>query len=157
MIRLFNVYYPIRTLILLGGEALLVWMSFLVATVWQHPENSYIVLNYEHGYYKILAATVLVLVFSHLFDLYEPAQWAAKGELYFSVAAGAGYSGAGSGGAGFNLSGSADREQCSRPGFVAGNCLPVRLANDVRLAGAATLFARASLRIRRGRACAKAG
>jgi sugar transferase (PEP-CTERM system associated) len=85
MIRLFNVYYPIRTLILLGGEALLVWMSFLVATVWQHPENSYIVLNYEHGYYKILAATALVLVFSHLFDLYEPAQWAAKGELYFRL------------------------------------------------------------------------
>jgi sugar transferase (PEP-CTERM system associated) len=85
MIRLFNVYYPIRTLVLLGGEALLVWMSFLVATVWQHPENSYIVLNYEHGYYKILAATVLVLVFSHLFDLYEPAQWAAKGELYFRL------------------------------------------------------------------------
>ncbi|HEY8669633.1 MAG TPA: TIGR03013 family XrtA/PEP-CTERM system glycosyltransferase, partial [Terriglobales bacterium] len=46
---------------------------------------SYIVLNYEHGYYKILAATALVLVFSHLFDLYEPAQWAAKGELYFRL------------------------------------------------------------------------
>jgi sugar transferase (PEP-CTERM system associated) len=42
-------------------------------------------LNYEHGYYKILAATALVLVFSHLFDLYEPAQWAAKGELYFRL------------------------------------------------------------------------
>ena len=39
MIRLFNVYYPIRTLVLLGGEALLVWTSFLVATVWQHPED----------------------------------------------------------------------------------------------------------------------
>jgi sugar transferase (PEP-CTERM system associated) len=85
VIRLFNVYYPIRTLVLLGGEALLVWTSFLVATVWQHPENSYIVLNYEGGYLKILAATVAVLVFSHLFDLYEPAQWNAKGELYFRL------------------------------------------------------------------------
>ena len=33
MIRLFHVYYPIRTLILLLGEALIVWTSFLVAAV----------------------------------------------------------------------------------------------------------------------------
>ena len=85
MIRLFNVYYPIRTLVLLGGEALLVWTSFLVATVWQHPEDSYVLLNYEGGYLKILAATAVVLVFSHLFDLYEPTQWNAKGELYFRL------------------------------------------------------------------------
>lgn len=85
MIRLFNVYYPIRTLVLLGGEALLVWTSFLVATVWQHPYNSYVLLNYEGGYLKILGATALVLVFSHLFDLYEPRQWSAKGELYFRL------------------------------------------------------------------------
>ncbi|HEX7894969.1 MAG TPA: TIGR03013 family XrtA/PEP-CTERM system glycosyltransferase [Terriglobales bacterium] len=85
MIRLFNVYYPIRTLVLLGGEALLVCTSFLVATVWQHPEDSYVLLNYEGGYLKILAATAVVLVFSHLFDLYEPTQWNAKGELYFRL------------------------------------------------------------------------
>lgn len=85
MIRLFNVYYPIRTLVLLGGEALLIWTSFLVATIWQHPENAYIVLNYEGGYLKIVAATIAVLVFSHLFDLYEPAKWNARGELYFRL------------------------------------------------------------------------
>lgn len=85
MIRLFNVYYPIRTLVLLGGEASLIWTSFLVATIWQHPENAYIVLNYEGGYLKIVAATLAVLVFSHLFDLYEPAQWNARGELYFRL------------------------------------------------------------------------
>jgi hypothetical protein len=85
LIRLFNVYYPIRTLVLLGGEAVLVWMSFLVAAVWQHPEDSYVMLNYEGGYLKILFATVAVLVFSHLFDLYEPAHWNARGELYFRL------------------------------------------------------------------------
>ena len=85
MIRLFNVYYPIRTLVLLGGEALLVWTSFLVATIWQHPDNAYVVLNYESGYLKILFATVAVLIFSHLFDLYEPTQWNARGELYFRL------------------------------------------------------------------------
>ncbi|HUK49337.1 MAG TPA: TIGR03013 family XrtA/PEP-CTERM system glycosyltransferase [Terriglobales bacterium] len=85
MIRLFNVYYPIRTLILLSGEALLVWTSFVVAIMLQHPESSYVLLNYEGGYVKVLLATLTVLVFSHLFDLYEPAQWKAKGELYFRL------------------------------------------------------------------------
>ena len=85
MIRLFNVYYPIRTLVLLGGEALLVWTSFLVATIWQHPESAYVLLNYEGGYLKILVATIAVLIFSHLFDLYEPTQWNARGELYFRL------------------------------------------------------------------------
>lgn len=85
MVRLFNVYYPVRTIVLLGGEALFAWISFLVAVVWQHPEDSYVVLNYEGGYFKILAATAAVLVFAHLFDLYEPARWNAKGELYFRL------------------------------------------------------------------------
>ncbi len=40
MIRLFNVYYPIRTLLLLVGEALIVWTSFLVATVLASREDS---------------------------------------------------------------------------------------------------------------------
>ena len=29
MIRLFKVYYPLRTLVLLAGEALIVWISFV--------------------------------------------------------------------------------------------------------------------------------
>ena len=85
MIRLFNVYYPIRTLVLLGGEALLVWTCFLTAAVLRHQEDYYVMLNYEGGYLKILAATVSVLVFSHLFDLYEPARWSARSELYFRL------------------------------------------------------------------------
>jgi sugar transferase (PEP-CTERM system associated) len=85
VIRLFNVYYPVRTLVLLGGEALLVWTSFLITAVWRHPEDSYVMLNYEGGYLKIFLATVAVLVFSHLFDLYEPALWNARGELYFRL------------------------------------------------------------------------
>ena len=85
MIRLFNVYYPIRTLVLLGGEILLVWSSLLIATLVQHPDDSYVLLNYEGGYLKILVATLAVTVFAHLFDLYEPALWNARGELYFRL------------------------------------------------------------------------
>lgn len=85
MIRLFNVYYPIRSLILLVGEALVVWTSFLLGTFLQYREDSYLVLNFEYGYYKILVVTAVVLLFSHWFDLYDPAYVNEKGELYFRL------------------------------------------------------------------------
>jgi sugar transferase (PEP-CTERM system associated) len=85
LIRLFNVYYPVRTLVLLAGEALIVWTSFLLGTVLQHPYDSYTLLNYEGGYFKIAVVTLIVLVFSHWFDLYDPAQFNKKGELYFRL------------------------------------------------------------------------
>lgn len=85
MIRIFKVYYPARTLILLGGEALIVWTSFLLAILLQHPDDSYVVLNYEGGYLKILGLTTLVLLISHWFDLYDPSHFDVKGELYFRL------------------------------------------------------------------------
>ncbi|HKS74661.1 MAG TPA: TIGR03013 family XrtA/PEP-CTERM system glycosyltransferase [Terriglobales bacterium] len=85
MIRLFNVYYPIRTLILLVGEALIVWTSFLLGTVLQFREDSYLVLNFEYGYYKILVVTLIVLVFSHWFDLYEPSSVNARWDQIFRL------------------------------------------------------------------------
>jgi sugar transferase (PEP-CTERM system associated) len=85
VIRLFNVYYPVRTLVLLAGEALIVWTSFLLAVLLQFRGDSYLVLNFEYGYFKILGVTVLVLLFSHWFDLYDPSNIDAKGELYFRL------------------------------------------------------------------------
>jgi len=85
VIRLFKVYYPVRTLILLAGEALIVWTSFLLATVLELREDSYLVLNYEGGYLKILAVTLLVLLCSYWFDLYDTGRLTTKGELYFRL------------------------------------------------------------------------
>ncbi len=85
MIRLFNVYYPIRTLVLLIGEALIVWTSFLLGAVLVLREDSYLVLNFEGGYLKILGVTMLVLLCSHWFDLYDTARLNTKGELYFRL------------------------------------------------------------------------
>jgi len=85
LIRLFNVYYPIRTLVLLIGEALIVWTSFLLGTVYEFRQDSYLVLNYEGGYLKIFAATALVLLCSHWLDLYDTARLNTKGELYFRL------------------------------------------------------------------------
>jgi sugar transferase (PEP-CTERM system associated) len=85
LIRLFNVYYPIRTLVLLIGEALIVWTSFLLGAIYEFREDSYLALNVEGGYYKIFALTLLVLLCSHGLDLYDTARLNTKGELYFRL------------------------------------------------------------------------
>ena len=85
MIRLFNVYYPIRTLILLVGEALIVWTSLLLGAVIELRDDSYLVLNYEGGYIKIFVVTALVLLCSYWFDLYDTARLTTKGELFFRL------------------------------------------------------------------------
>ena len=85
MIRLFNVYYPVRTLILLVGEALIIWTSLLLGAVIELRDDSYLVLNYEGGYIKIFVVTVLVLLCSYWFDLYDTARLTTKGELFFRL------------------------------------------------------------------------
>ncbi|MGO8986427.1 MAG: TIGR03013 family XrtA/PEP-CTERM system glycosyltransferase [Terriglobales bacterium] len=85
MIRLFHVYYPIRTLILLLGEALIVWTSFLAAAVLALREDSYLVLRYEGGYIKLFIFTAVVLLCSHWFDLYDTARLNTPGDLYFRL------------------------------------------------------------------------
>jgi sugar transferase (PEP-CTERM system associated) len=70
VIRLFKVYYPLRTLVLLAGEALIVWLSFVLGTVLRN-QDSWLLLNVEGGYLKILAVTGFVLLLSHWLDLYD--------------------------------------------------------------------------------------
>jgi len=85
LIRLFNVYYPIRTLVLLIGEALIIWTSFLLGAVYAFGPDSYIELHYQDGFYKIFGLTLLVLLCSHGLDLYDTARLNTKGELYFRL------------------------------------------------------------------------
>src|ERR1035441_3543072 len=81
MIRLFK----IRTLVLLIGEALIAWTSFLLGAVLVFQEDSHIELYYQNGFYKILGLTVVVLLCSHSLDLYDTALFSTKGELYFRL------------------------------------------------------------------------
>jgi sugar transferase (PEP-CTERM system associated) len=85
VIRLFNVYYPVRTLGLLAGEAILIWVSLVLAIVLQFQDDSYLVLNYENGYFKITLLTIAVLLFSYWFDLYDPVHFNAERDLYFRL------------------------------------------------------------------------
>jgi len=85
VIRLFKVYYPLRTLVLLVGEALIVWLSFVLGTMLQNREDSWLLLNVENGYLKILAVTSVVLLFSHWFDLYDSSNLGAKWDQIFRL------------------------------------------------------------------------
>jgi sugar transferase (PEP-CTERM system associated) len=85
MIRLFNVYYSTRTLVLLVCEALLVGSSFLIAATYMMGEDTYIALFYDNGLLKIGAITVLTLLLSYYFDLYEPQRMSERWEIYFRL------------------------------------------------------------------------
>jgi sugar transferase (PEP-CTERM system associated) len=85
MIRILNVYYPIRTLVLLLCEALLVVGSFLLATVYVVGPDTYIALIYENGLLKIAGIAVLTLLLSYYFDLYEPQRISGRWEIYFRL------------------------------------------------------------------------
>lgn len=85
MIRLFNVYYPTRTIVLLMCEALIVGGSFLLATVLILGPDTYICLNYEYGTLKIVGLTILTLLLSYYFDLYEPQRISERWEIYFRL------------------------------------------------------------------------
>jgi sugar transferase (PEP-CTERM system associated) len=85
VIRLFRVYYPLRALVLLAVEALIVWLSFVVATTLQNQENWWLLLNVEGGYLKILGVTAIVLLISHWLDLYDTSMLGAKWDQVFRI------------------------------------------------------------------------
>lgn len=85
MIRLFRVYYPLRALVLLAVEAMLVWLSFVIGTTLQNQENWWLLLNVEGGYVKILGVTGMVLLLSHWLDLYDTTVVGAKWDQVFRI------------------------------------------------------------------------
>jgi sugar transferase (PEP-CTERM system associated) len=91
MIRLFNVYYPTRTLVLLFFEALLVGGSFLLAAAClclMGPDGYIVLFNaliYENGLLKIAGITVITLLLTYYFDLYGPRRISESWEIYFRL------------------------------------------------------------------------
>jgi sugar transferase (PEP-CTERM system associated) len=87
VIRLFNVYYPVRSLVLLLGEALVIGLSFVLGTVF--TVESMLRLNnalfIERGYLRILGLTGVVLLLSHGFDLYDSSKIEQKLDQAFRM------------------------------------------------------------------------
>lgn len=87
VVRLFNVYYPRRILILLASDLFLVCASLLFGILLNYGHDSYLVLTYKHGLEKVVVITGLVLLLSHYFDLYEPERLQTNRETYFRLLA----------------------------------------------------------------------
>ena len=86
MIRFLNVYYPTRTLLLLLCEACVVSGCFLAAAcLMLGSGDTAIVLQYEHGTLKIAVITLVTLVLSYYFDLYEPKIVSGRLQIYFRI------------------------------------------------------------------------
>ena len=71
MVRLFNVYYPTRVLILLAGEGLLVLTAFILAAYIRFGRDASLFLNFEGGYGQIALAVGICLICLYYFDLYD--------------------------------------------------------------------------------------
>ena len=85
MIRFLNVYYPTRTVILLLCEAAIVSGCFLAATWMMLRDQAIFVLQLQDGFLKIAIITVVSLVLSYYFDLYEPSIVSGRLVIYFRV------------------------------------------------------------------------
>ncbi|MGD0889055.1 MAG: TIGR03013 family XrtA/PEP-CTERM system glycosyltransferase [Acidobacteriaceae bacterium] len=86
MIRFLNVYYPTRTLLLLLCEACVVSGCFLAAAwIMLGSGDTAIVLQYEHGTLKIAVISLVTLVLSYYFDLYEPKIVSGRLQIYFRI------------------------------------------------------------------------
>jgi sugar transferase (PEP-CTERM system associated) len=67
-------------------EALLAGASFTVATTLiLGADNCYIRLIYENGLFKIIGITILTMLFSYYFDLFEPQRISERWEAYFRL------------------------------------------------------------------------
>jgi FlaA1/EpsC-like NDP-sugar epimerase len=72
MIRILNVYFPARTLILGISEGCLISLAFLAATFARlGPGTAERLLNYQHGNLKILVASAAIITCMYYFDLYD--------------------------------------------------------------------------------------
>ena len=63
----------------------MIFASLLLGIILRFREDSFLILNFGHGYYAILILTLFCLLLSHALDLYDPVYFEAKGELYFRL------------------------------------------------------------------------
>jgi sugar transferase (PEP-CTERM system associated) len=85
VVRLFSVYYPVRTLILVLGETLIVCASFLAAAFIRLGRGSVLVLGFEDGLYEVLLITAVALLCFYYFDLYDSQRVPSGGETFFRI------------------------------------------------------------------------
>jgi sugar transferase (PEP-CTERM system associated) len=82
VIRIFNLYFPKRTLVLWGGELATICASFAVAVLIRYGSNSTYIFTDWHAVIKILIVAVLALLCSHYMELNDLRGLTLPGEIY---------------------------------------------------------------------------
>lgn len=85
MIRLLSEHYPLRALMFLTVEALVVFSSLLFGVLLKLGNQSDLLLASNYEYHKLLIATVLVVLFCHWFEFYDVSEPEGKGKAYFRL------------------------------------------------------------------------
>lgn len=71
MIRVFNIYFPARTLFLGISEWILVFLAFTLSLVARAGRDADLVLTDEHGIYKVALVAGVYLLCMYYLDLYD--------------------------------------------------------------------------------------
>ncbi len=71
MIRVFNVHFSNRTLLLAASEALLIFLALLAATFVGFGNKTGAILDYGNGFFRIALASVVCILCMYYYDLYD--------------------------------------------------------------------------------------
>lgn len=71
MTRVFNIYFPNRTLILALTETTLIFAALLAATYAAFGTRTAVVLEYGNGFFRIALASAVCLLCMYYYDLYD--------------------------------------------------------------------------------------
>jgi len=82
MVRVFRVYYPVRTIVLFSGEAVSFCAAFVLAVWLQSTQHFLNALTRQSAVVRISAIAVFALTFSYLLDLYEPQLLKSSRDMY---------------------------------------------------------------------------
>ena len=82
MIRIFNLYIPTRTLVLLGGEIATICASFALAILIRFGVHSSVIFNDRHSLWRLLAVVILALLCSHYMELYDLRHLTKPAEIF---------------------------------------------------------------------------
>ena len=85
MIRFLNVYYPTRTVILLSARPVSSAAVFSPQPGSMLGDQATFVLQLNYGALKIAIITIVSLILSYYFDLYEPSIVSGRLEIYFRI------------------------------------------------------------------------
>jgi FlaA1/EpsC-like NDP-sugar epimerase len=82
MVRLFNVYYPKRTLVLAAAEALLVMLALLIPMTVQFVSDLSEIPSFGDRFLKLLLAAAIVILCAYYLDLYSPSTLTNSREVW---------------------------------------------------------------------------